>query len=94
MQNEGHLSEFGITVEGGKESIKYDREGVAGHARQLAERVKGNLEGSLVALGVDIVEGRGVLTGVGHEVKDGTSGKVYTAKVSTVAGSEHSHSEL
>ncbi|EED87037.1 hypothetical protein THAPSDRAFT_24399 [Thalassiosira pseudonana CCMP1335] len=80
MQNEGHLSEFGITVEGGKESIKYDREGVAGHARQLAERVKGNLEGSLVALGVDIVEGRGVLTGVGHEVKDGTSGKVYTAK--------------
>ena len=82
MQNESHLSEFGITVEGGASSVKFDREGVANHAKQLANRVKGNLEGSLVALGVDIVEGRGVLTGKGHEVKDDASGKVYTAKVS------------
>lgn len=82
MQNEGHLSEFGITVEGGKDSIKYDREGVANHAKQLANRVKGNLEGSLVALGVDIVEGKGILTGKANEVKDDASGKVYTAKVS------------
>jgi len=77
MQNEGHLSEFGITVDG---QVKYDREGVANHAKQLANRVKGNLEGSLVALGVDIVEGRGVLTGKANEVKDDVSGKVYTAK--------------
>lgn len=76
------MSEFGITVEGGRDSIKFDREGVANHAKQLANRVKGNLEGSLVALGVDIVEGRGILTGKGHEVKDDASGKVYTAKVS------------
>jgi dihydrolipoamide dehydrogenase len=82
MQNEAHLSEFGITVEGGKDSIKYDREGVANHAKQLANRVKGNLEGSLVALGVDIVEGKGILTGKANEVKDDASGKVYTAKVS------------
>ena len=83
MQAEEHLSEFGITVEGGKDSIKFDREGVANHAKQLANRVKGNLEGSLVALGVDIVEGKGILTGKGHEVKDDASGKVYTAKVSS-----------
>lgn len=84
MRAESHLSEFGIKVEG---EVTYDREGVAKHAKQLANRVKGNLEGSLTALGVDIVEGRGVLVGGGggagvHEVKDATSGKVYTAKVS------------
>jgi len=65
MKNAAHLSEFGIEVEG---EVTYDREKVAGHARQLAQRVKGNLEG------------RGVLTGQPHEVKDEASGKVYTAK--------------
>jgi len=79
MQAENHLSEFGITVDG---EVKFDREGVANHAKQLANKVKGNLEGSLTALGVDIVEGRGVLTGKVNEVKDDASGKVYTAKVS------------
>ena len=79
MQAESHLSEFGIKVDG---EVTYDRQGVADHAKQLANRVKGNLEGSLVALGVDIVDGRGVLTGKPHEVKDESSGKVYTAKVS------------
>ena len=81
MQAEQHLSEFGITVDG---EVKFDREGVAAHAKQLANRVKGNLEGSLVALGVDIVDGRGVLTGKPNEVKDESSGKVYTAKVSVL----------
>lgn len=77
MQATSHLREFGITVEG---QVKYDREGVANHAKQLANRVKSNLEGSLVALSVDIVEGRGVLTGKPHEVKDESSGKIWTAK--------------
>jgi dihydrolipoamide dehydrogenase len=86
MRASAHLSEFGIKVEG---TVEYDREGVAKHAKQLANRVKGNLEGSLVALGVDIVEGRGALVGSAtvaggevHEVKDQSSGKVLTAKVS------------
>mmetsp|Transcript_46865 Transcript_46865/g.99536 ORF Transcript_46865/g.99536 Transcript_46865/m.99536 type:complete len:531 (+) Transcript_46865:129-1721(+) len=77
MKAEQHLEGFGIRVEG---EVKFDREGVANHAKQLANRVKGNLEGSLVALGVDIVDGRGVLTGKPNEVKDESSGKVYTAK--------------
>lgn len=85
MRASAHLSEFGIKVEG---TVEYDREGVAKHAKQLANRVKGNLEGSLVALGVDIVEGRGALVGSAtaggevHEVKDQSSDKVWTAKVS------------
>lgn len=77
MKAEEHLSGFGITVEG---EVKFDREAVAAHAEQLANKVKGNLEGSLVSLGVDIVDGRGALTGKANEVRDESSGKVYTAK--------------
>jgi dihydrolipoamide dehydrogenase len=79
MKNDKHLGELGIEVEG---EVKFSREGIAAHAKNLANRVKGNLEASLVGLGVDVIEGRGVLTGKPHEVKDEATGKVYTAKVS------------
>ena len=78
MKNAKHLEELGIEVEG---EVTYSREGIAAHAKNLANRVKGNLEASLVGLGVDVIEGRGVLTGKPHEVKDELTGKVYTAKV-------------
>eukprot|EP00587_Corethron_hystrix_P006058 CAMPEP_0113310214 /NCGR_PEP_ID=MMETSP0010_2-20120614/7951_1 /TAXON_ID=216773 ORGANISM="Corethron hystrix, Strain 308" /NCGR_SAMPLE_ID=MMETSP0010_2 /ASSEMBLY_ACC=CAM_ASM_000155 /LENGTH=529 /DNA_ID=CAMNT_0000165629 /DNA_START=135 /DNA_END=1724 /DNA_ORIENTATION=- /assembly_acc=CAM_ASM_000155 len=77
MRDASHLSDLGIKVEG---SVEFDRSGIAAHAKNLANRVKGNLENSLVGLGVDVIEGRGVLTGKPHEVMDGTTGKVYTAK--------------
>mmetsp|Transcript_24009 Transcript_24009/g.31918 ORF Transcript_24009/g.31918 Transcript_24009/m.31918 type:complete len:325 (+) Transcript_24009:127-1101(+) len=77
MKDAAHLSDLGIAVEG---DVTYDREGIAAHAKNLANRVKGNLENSLIALGVDVVEGRGVLTGNANEVKDEATGKVYTAK--------------
>jgi dihydrolipoamide dehydrogenase len=79
MQNTQHLKDMGISVQG---SVTFDRQGIADHAKNLANRVKGSLEQSLLALGVDVVEGRGVLTGVPHEIKDQLTGKVYTAKVS------------
>jgi dihydrolipoamide dehydrogenase len=79
MKNAAHLSDMGITVDG---EVKFDREGIAAHAKNLANRVKGNLEASLVGLGVDVIEGRGILTGNANEVKDSVTGKVYTAKVS------------
>jgi len=78
MQDAAHLEGMGIEVA----DVQYDREKVAAHARNLASRVKGNLEASLVGLGVNVIEGRGVLTGKPHEVKDEATGKVYTAKVS------------
>lgn len=78
MQNAHHLQELGIEVEG---KVKFSREGIANHAKNLANRVKGNLEASLVGLGVQVVPGRGVLTGKPHEIKDEATGKVYTAKV-------------
>jgi len=77
MQDAKHLAELGITVEG---KVDYDRQGIADHAKNLANRVKGNLEASLTGLGVDVVEGRGVLTGKPHEILDESTGKVVTAK--------------
>lgn len=78
MRNTEHLASLGINVEG---TVEYDREGIAAHAKNLANRVKGNLEASLVGLGVSVIEGKGSLTGTAHEIKDSISGKVYTAKV-------------
>lgn len=78
MQNESHLAALGITVDG---AVKYDRAGIAAHAQNLADKVKMNLEGSLTGLGVQVIPGRGVLTGVPHEIKDESTGKIYTAKV-------------
>eukprot|EP00816_Leptocylindrus_hargravesii_P011001 CAMPEP_0196819436 /NCGR_PEP_ID=MMETSP1362-20130617/70558_1 /TAXON_ID=163516 /ORGANISM="Leptocylindrus danicus, Strain CCMP1856" /LENGTH=529 /DNA_ID=CAMNT_0042197929 /DNA_START=9 /DNA_END=1598 /DNA_ORIENTATION=+ len=77
MRDETHLADMGIKVSG---SVEYDRQGIADHAKNLANRVKGNLEGSLVALGCDVIEGRGALTGTAHEVLDQATGKVYTVK--------------
>lgn len=77
MRDASHLGTMGIKVEG---SVEYDRQGIADHAKNLANRVKGNLEGSLKALGCEVIEGRGVLTGKPHEVRDEATGRVYTAK--------------
>ena len=41
--------------------VSYDREKVAAHAQNLANRVKGNLEGSLTALGVTVFPNKGVV---------------------------------
>lgn len=76
MKNDEHLASLGIEVG----EVSYSREGIAAHAKNLANRVKGNLEASLVGLGVDVVEGRGALTGKPHEILDQKTGKVYTAK--------------
>jgi dihydrolipoamide dehydrogenase len=77
MKDSPHLESLGIEVEG---EVKYSRQGIADHAKNLANRVKGNLENSLIGLGCDVVEGRGVLTGNPHEVKDDATGKIYRAK--------------
>jgi dihydrolipoamide dehydrogenase len=79
MRNADHLKRLGIEVEG---EVTYSRQGIADHAKNLASRVKGSLESSLVGLGCEVVEGRGVLTGQPHEVKDEATGKIYRAKVS------------
>jgi len=76
MQDAEHLKSLGIEVG----EVTYSREGIAAHAKNLANRVKGNLENSLVALGCDVIEGRGMLTTNAQEVKDEATGKVYKCK--------------
>jgi dihydrolipoamide dehydrogenase len=76
MQDEKHLAALGVTVNG---AVTYDRQGVADHANNLANRVKGNLEGSLKALGVTVFEEKGSLKGP-TEVELVGSGKTVKAK--------------
>jgi Pyridine nucleotide-disulphide oxidoreductase len=91
MKNDEHLKSLGIEVKG---EVSFSREGIAAHAKNLANRVKGNLEASLVGLGVDVIEGRGVLTGKPHEIKDEKTGKVYTAKVRNARRARQSMTHL
>jgi dihydrolipoamide dehydrogenase len=79
MKDAKHLESMGITVD--PASIVFDRQGIANHAKNLANKVKGNLEGSLVGLGCNVIEGRGSLTDKPYEVKDEKTGKIYRAKV-------------
>lgn len=78
MQDAEHLASMGVKVDG---EVQFDRQGIADHAKNLANRVKGNLQGSLEGLGVNVIEGRGILTGNPHEIKDSVTGKIYKAKV-------------
>jgi len=57
MGDTDHLKALGITSTG----VTYDRAGVAAHANNLANRVKGNLEGSLNALGVTVFPNKGCM---------------------------------
>jgi len=59
MSDTEHLDGFGITSAG----VTYDRPKVAAHARNLANKVKGNLENSLTALGVTVFPNKGQMVG-------------------------------
>lgn len=76
MKDEHHLKSFGIAVS----DVTFDRQGVADHANQLANKVKGNLEQSLRGLGVEIIESRGALTATPHQIELQDAGKHITAK--------------
>jgi dihydrolipoamide dehydrogenase len=78
MKDTAHLESLGIQLD--ESAVSYSREGIANHAKNLANRVKGNLENSLVALGCEVIEGRGALTGNPQEVLDQSTGKVYKCR--------------
>ena len=80
MKDAQHLKAFGITVAGGENAVTYDVAGVAKHAAQLANNVKVNLENSLKAKGVDIIDSKGGLTKVPGQVLVEATGKTVTAK--------------
>jgi dihydrolipoamide dehydrogenase len=76
MKDAQHLKSFGITVG----DVQFDRQAVAGHASQLASRVKTNLESSLKAQGCDVIDSKGLLTSKPNEVLVESGGKVITTK--------------
>lgn len=76
MKNAHHLKAFGITVG----DVQFDRQGVADHASQLANKVKVNLEQSLRAQGVDIIESKGAVTSTNNQIMVETTGKVITGR--------------
>lgn len=78
MKDASHLESLGIEID--SDDVTFSREGIAAHAKNLVSRVKGNLENSLVALGCDVIEGRGTLTPNPQEVQDEATGKVYKCK--------------
>ena len=86
MQDAEHLASMGVKVDG---EVQFDRQGIADHAKNLANRVKGNLQASLEGLGVNVIEGKGILTGNPHEIKDSVTGKIYTAKVGLTNDLKH-----
>eukprot|EP01035_Chromulina_nebulosa_P022137 gene22137-28664_t len=75
MQDSDHLKSFGISVNG----VQFDRQSVANHASQLANKVKVNLESSLKAQGCDIIDSKGSITSKPHEVFIESENKVITA---------------
>ncbi|CAN0514015.1 unnamed protein product [Ectocarpus sp. 12 AP-2014] len=75
MQDDHHLDGMGIKVSG----VEFDRAGVAAHAKNLAGKVKGGLEGSLKTLGVEVIDATGELAGA-NTIKAVETGKTFTAK--------------
>jgi len=74
MSDQDHLDGFGITSHG----VTYEREKVAAHAKNLANKVKGNLENSLTGLGVTVFPNKGKMVGA-TEVELVGGGKTVTA---------------
>ncbi len=76
LNDEINLKSFGIAVNG----ISIDRLAISNHANQLANKIKSNLEASLIAQGVEIIESKGVLTNRPTHIFAEALGKEITAK--------------
>ncbi|MDG2990352.1 dihydrolipoyl dehydrogenase [Candidatus Synechococcus calcipolaris G9] len=59
LRNHHHWQNFGIQLG----QINFDRIGIAGHADDLVQKIRGDLTNSLKRLGVDTLVGRGKLAG-------------------------------
>jgi dihydrolipoamide dehydrogenase len=60
LRNTHHLKALGIQVAG----VEFDREGIANHASNLVNKIRGDLTNSLKRLGVDIIPGWGRVAGL------------------------------
>ncbi|CEM11554.1 unnamed protein product [Vitrella brassicaformis CCMP3155] len=67
LRNAHHLKALGVTVD----NVKYDRQAIADHAKNLAAKVRSGLENSLTGLGVEVIPEKGSVKGP-HEVQAGS----------------------
>ena len=81
MKDAHHLKSFGITLG----EVNFDRQGVANHASQLANKVKVNLEASLKGAGCDVIDSKGGLTDKPNSVLVAETGKVLISHNTRVA---------
>lgn len=75
MKDTEHLKSLGLSTHG----VSFDRQAVADHAKNLANRIQGNLEQSLKGLGIKVIEAKGVLSSPHTILAQGTE-KKFTAK--------------
>lgn len=77
MGDQDHLAQLGIQVE----RVSYDRQGIADHATDLVNKIRGDLTNSLKRLNVDTLRGWGKLVSTQKvEVIAESGSKTYTAK--------------
>ena len=71
LRDDHHMKSLGIQVD----NVTFEREKIAGHAKNLASTIQGNLQRSLEAIGVDILIGQGKFVD-SHTVKYSLPGRV------------------
>ena len=78
LRDEQHLKAMGINLA----SVGFDREGIADHAKNLVNKIQGDLTNSLTRLGVDTIRGWGKIAGTQKVSVQESSGKtrIITAK--------------
>lgn len=78
MRNAEHLRSLGIQLD--PSAVSFDRQGIADHATNLASTIRGNLERSLIGLGVEILTGAAKIED-NHTVSYGAPGTVTGGRV-------------
>ncbi len=77
MRDEQHLKAMGISLA----SVGFDREGIADHAKNLVDKIQGDLTNSLTRLGVETIRGWGKIAASQKvSIQAGSGTRIVTAK--------------
>mmetsp|Transcript_48323 Transcript_48323/g.97240 ORF Transcript_48323/g.97240 Transcript_48323/m.97240 type:complete len:519 (+) Transcript_48323:70-1626(+) len=83
MKDTDHLKSLGVQATG----VTFERQAIADHAKNLANRVKGNLEQSLKGLGIEVIEAKGKILAPHTVGLEGTGEKLTAANIILAPGS-------
>jgi dihydrolipoamide dehydrogenase len=86
MGDAAHLASLGIQLAG----LSFDREGIANHATQLVDKIRGDLTNSLTRLKVETLKGWGRVAGSQKvSVESPTGSRTYTARHVLISTGSH-----